>query len=164
MCPWEHPFSTYAVRGGGGGGAGFCLFPYVRPYKKLHTGGGVGGGGSKMAKMLRTWYMDALHRTSQFWENCMAPKNLWILTSFTNLLILPLYKFKNILGFHPTPPSSTAATYNAPQIPTCINHSLHHEGENRHSQINIGYVNAFYIKVQWPFNQSTNWNIFTSRK
>ena len=30
-----HPFSTYAVRGR----VKFCLFPYVRPYKKLSTGG-----------------------------------------------------------------------------------------------------------------------------
>ena len=41
-----HPFSTYAVRGrGGGGGVKFCLFPYVRPYKNCVQGGGVGGGG-----------------------------------------------------------------------------------------------------------------------
>ena len=39
-------------------GAKFCLFPYVRPYINCVQGGG-GGRGSKMAKMLRTYYMDA---------------------------------------------------------------------------------------------------------
>ena len=46
-----HPFSTYAVRGRGGGK--FCLFPYVRLYKKLRTG----EEGSKMYKMLGTYYI-----------------------------------------------------------------------------------------------------------
>ena len=55
MIPKGHPFSTYAVRGRGEG-VKFCLFPYVRPYKNCVQGG---GGGSKMAKMLRTYYMDA---------------------------------------------------------------------------------------------------------
>ena len=34
-----HPFNTCAVRGEGRG-VTFCSFPYVRPYKKLRTGGG----------------------------------------------------------------------------------------------------------------------------
>ena len=48
-----HPFSTYAVRGRGGGGGGvkFCLFPYVRPYKNCVQGG---GGGQKWLKCVRT--------------------------------------------------------------------------------------------------------------
>ena len=49
-----HPFSTYAVRGRGGGK--ILLVSLCTPIQKLRTGRGRG---SKMAKMLRTYYMDA---------------------------------------------------------------------------------------------------------
>ena len=44
MAARGQPFSTYAVRGRGGG-VKFCLFPYVHPYKKcVQWGGGVKNG------------------------------------------------------------------------------------------------------------------------
>ena len=55
LFSWGHPFSTYAVRGEGVGKY-FAYFPmYV--HIKMRIGG---GGGSKMAKMLRTWMPPAL--------------------------------------------------------------------------------------------------------
>ena len=49
-----HPFSTYAVRGRGGG-VNFAYFPMSAHIKIAYRE----GRGSKMAKMLRTYYMDA---------------------------------------------------------------------------------------------------------
>ena len=47
---YGHPFSTYAVRGEGN----FAYFPMYAHIKIAYRGGRV-----KMAKMLRTYYMDA---------------------------------------------------------------------------------------------------------
>ena len=60
----NHPFSTYAVRGSGGGvggGGDFAYFPMYAHIKIAYREGE--GGGSKMTKMLRTYYMDCPHTT-----------------------------------------------------------------------------------------------------